>query len=115
MGSTLRKNNTLVWAPSAGAVLHAVFTLGRSLTTLRLPAGIGDAHPDDGIEPVDLMPDLHAIPGIWTPIMGYNQLLRRLRSLQKSGKIGEVLPVTYDWRLSNRYNACGVPEVGLRL
>lgn len=37
------------------------------------------------------MPDLHAIPGIWTPIKGYDGLLRRLRSLQKSGKIGEVL------------------------
>jgi pimeloyl-ACP methyl ester carboxylesterase len=105
MGSTLRKNHNLVWAPSAGAVLHAVFTLGRSLTELRVPAGIGDAHPDDGVQPVDLMPDLHAIPGIWTPIKGYDQLLRRLRSLQRSGKIGEVLPVAYDWRLSNRYNA----------
>lgn len=41
MGSTLKKDNTLVWAPSAGAVL----TLGRSLTTLQLPAGIRDAHP----------------------------------------------------------------------
>ncbi len=105
MGSTLRKDNKLVWAPSAGAVLQAVFTLGRSLTALRLPAGIGDGHPDDGVEPVDLMPDLHAIPGIWTPIKGYDHLLRRLRSLYKSGKIGEVLPVAYDWRLSNRYNA----------
>jgi pimeloyl-ACP methyl ester carboxylesterase len=111
MGSTLSKDNKLVWAPSAGAMLQAVFTLGRSLTTLQLPAGIGDAHPDDGVEPVDLMPDLHAIPGIWTPIKGYDQLLRRLRSLHKSGKIGQVLPVAYDWRLSNRYNATRLASI----
>lgn len=111
MGSTLRKNNNLVWAPSAGAALHAVFTLGRSLTALQLPPGIGDAHPDDGVEPVDLMPDLHVIPGIWTPITGYDQLLRRLHTLQNSGKIGHVLPVAYDWRLSNRYNATRLASI----
>lgn len=111
MGSTLKKDNNLVWAPSAGAVLCAVFTLGRSLTELRLPAGVGDAHPNDGVEPVDLMPDLHVIPGIWTPIKGYDQLLRRLRLLQQSGKIGAVLPVAYDWRLSNRYNATRLASI----
>jgi pimeloyl-ACP methyl ester carboxylesterase len=105
MGSTLNKDNKLVWAPSAGSVLRAVFTLGRSLTQLRLPPGVEDGHPGDGVEPVDLMPDLHAIPGIWTPIKGYDGLLRRLRSLTKHGKIGEVMPVAYDWRLSNRYSA----------
>ena len=105
MGSTLRKDDKLVWAPSAGAALRAVFTLGRSLAELTLPAGIGDGHPGDGVEPVDLMPDLHLIPGIWTPITGYDGLLLRLRSLHQQGKIGQVLPVAYDWRLSNRCNA----------
>ena len=61
-----------------GAALRAVYTLGRSLTQLTLPVGIGDSHPDDGIEPVDLMPDLHLIPGIWTPIAGYDRLLPRV-------------------------------------
>ena len=105
MGSTLEKDNKLVWAPSAGSVLRAVFTLGRSLTQLRLPPGVEDRHPEDGVKPVDLMPDLHTVPGIWTPIKGYDGLLHWLRSLKKHGKIGEVLPVAYDWRLSNRYNA----------
>jgi len=105
MGSTLTRNAEPIWAPSAGAVLRAVQTLGRSLTRLRLPAGIGDAHPDDGVAPGELMPDLHVIPGIWTPVTGYDGLLRRLHSLQKHGTIGGVLPVAYDWRLSNRYNA----------
>lgn len=96
LGSTLIKDGKLVWAPSAGAVLQAVRTFGRSLTELQLPPGIGDAHPDDGVEPVSLMPDLHAIPGIWTPIKGYDRLLYRLRSLQQRGEIGEVLPVAYE-------------------
>jgi pimeloyl-ACP methyl ester carboxylesterase len=105
-GSTLKdKDGHLVWAPSAGAALRAIRTLGRSLKTLTLPDGIGDAHPGDGVEPVALMPDLHAIPGIWTPLVGYDALVRRLRKLAAAGKIGTVLPVAYDWRLSNRYNA----------
>lgn len=105
LGSTLTKDHHPVWAPTAGAALRAVLTLGRSLTQLRLPTGIGDAHPDDGVKPAGLIPTLHAIPGIWTPITGYDRLLRRLRSLEQRGQIGTLLPVAYDWRLSNRYNA----------
>jgi len=78
MGSTLTRNDEPVWVPSAGAVLRAVRTLGRSLTHLQLQAGIGDAHPDDGVAPGELMPDLHVIPGIWTPVTGYDSLVRRL-------------------------------------
>ncbi|WP_433291568.1 esterase/lipase family protein [Pseudonocardia sp. CA-142604] len=106
MGSTLKdENGHLVWAPSAGAALRAIRTLGRNLKALQLPSGIGDGHPRDGVEPVALMPDLHAIPGIWTPLTGYDALVRRLEKLATAGKIGNVLPVAYDWRLSNRYNA----------
>ena len=38
-------------------------------------------------------------------------LLRRLRSLQRQGLIGQVLPVAYDWRLSNRYNAARLATI----
>ncbi|MFF4340601.1 hypothetical protein ACFY00_11755 [Kitasatospora sp. NPDC001540] len=112
MGSTLRNADGLVWAPSAGSVLRAVKTFGRSVTRLRLPEGIGDEHPDDGVRPVALMPDLHALPGLWTPVKGYDLLLKRLRSLgyrEDSGDPdappGNLLPFPYDWRLSNRWNA----------
>ena len=37
--------------------------------------------PRDGVEPAGLMPDLHVLPGIWTPVKGYDLLLTRLRSL----------------------------------
>jgi Lecithin:cholesterol acyltransferase len=104
-GSTLNKNGQPVWAPSPTALLNGIFTLGRSLKELKLPKGIGDQHPGDGVEPVGLMPDVHLIPGVWSPIRGYSTLIRRLNNLCSEGKLGKVVPVAYDWRLSNRYNA----------
>ena len=104
LGSTLRQDGHLVWAPSGGSVLRAIGTFGRSIRRLELPAEIGDDHPFDGVEPVGLMPDLHILPGIWTAVKGYDVLLDRLRSLGYR-EPGSLLPVPYDWRLSCRYNA----------
>ena len=110
LGSTLRRDGRLVWAPSAGSALRAIGTLGASVRNLELPAGIGDDHPLDGVEPVGLMPDLHVLPGIWTAVKGYDVLMDRLRSLGyrepvPGGPAGNLIPVAYDWRLSCRYNA----------
>ena len=57
MGSTLRRNGHLVWAPSAGSALRAITTFTRSLKHLQLPDGIGDDRPEDGVDPVSLMDD----------------------------------------------------------
>ena len=81
MGSPLRHHRDLVWAPSAGAALRAITTFGRSIRRLQLPDDIGDDHPGDRVEPAGLMPDLHLLPGIWTPVKGYDRLLDRLRRL----------------------------------
>ena len=110
LGSTLRQDGHPVWAPSAGSALRAITTFGGSLRRLELPAGIGDQHPCDGVEPTGLMPDMHVLPGIWTPVKGYDVLIGRLRSLGyrepvPGGPPGNLLPVPYDWRLSCRYNA----------
>jgi pimeloyl-ACP methyl ester carboxylesterase len=104
-GSTLKHNGKPVWDPSAGAIVRAIRTLGRSLKQLQVPKCIGDDHPNDGVEPVALMPYVHGIPGICAPIQGYTSLLERLEAMQRAEKIGKVLPFPYDWRLSNRYNA----------
>ena len=111
LGSTLRQNGNLVWAPSAGSVLRAIGTFGTSVKRLQLPTGIGDEHPGNGVEPVGVMPDLHVLPGVWTPVKGYDQLLARLRSLGyqepaagPGAPPGNLLSVAYDWRLSCRYN-----------
>jgi pimeloyl-ACP methyl ester carboxylesterase len=110
LGSTLRQDGHLVWAPSAGAALRAIATFGASIQRLQLPGGIGDQHPHDGVESAGLMPDLHVLPGIWTPVKGYDVLLKRLRSLgyrdispDPAAPPGNLLPAPYDWRLSNRY------------
>ncbi len=112
MGSTLSKNGELVWAPSAGSVLRAIATFGGSIRNLTLPADIGDEHPDDDVVPVALMPDLHLLPGIWSANIGYGKLLDWLRtrfhliepSPEDPSRIPNLLPMPYDWRLSNRYN-----------
>jgi pimeloyl-ACP methyl ester carboxylesterase len=111
LGSTLRHDGHLVWAPSAGSALRVIGTFGASIKQLQLPTDIGDGHPGDGVQPVALMPDLHVLPRIWTPVKGYDRLLSRLRSLgyrKLSGDPGappsNLIPFPYDWRLSCRYN-----------
>lgn len=112
LGSTLEKNGTPVWAPSFGAVIETIRTFGRAIPQLQLPAGIGDEHPGDGVEAVALMPDIHVLPGIWTSHLGYDLMLRWLRSTfalveaspEEPDRIPNLLPVPYDWRLSNRFN-----------
>jgi pimeloyl-ACP methyl ester carboxylesterase len=54
--------------------------------------------------------DLQLLPGIWTPVKGYDRLLARLRALgyhestdDPDDSPGNLLPVGYDWRLSCRY------------
>ena len=109
LGSTLRRDGRLVWAPSAGSALRAIGTFGASVRRLELPPGIGDDHPHDGVEPAALMPDLHVLPGIWAPVKGYDRLLARLRSVGyrdpgPGAPADNLIPVPYDWRLSCRYN-----------
>ena len=79
----------------------------------KLPADIGDGHPGDGVEPIGLMPDLHMLPGIWTPVDGYSGLLRWLEQrftltrydAARPEEPANLVAFAYDWRLSNRYNA----------
>src|SRR5262249_16777895 len=51
MASTLAKRGHLVWAPSAGAVLRAIATFGRSVTRLTLPTTSATATPATGSRP----------------------------------------------------------------
>jgi pimeloyl-ACP methyl ester carboxylesterase len=111
-GSPASEN--LIWAPRAGAVWK-MLTGGRSILKKALPEGIGDDHPDDGVEPVALMPDVHVLPGIWTPIRGYDVLVGALekQGYQRGtgGKPATLIPFAYDWRLSNRYNGARLGTV----
>ncbi|MGH8905034.1 MAG: hypothetical protein ACRD0K_00570 [Egibacteraceae bacterium] len=58
--------------------MRAIRTFGRSLGALRLPEGIGDQEPDDGVKAVGVIPDMHMLPGIWSPNIGYSKLRLQL-------------------------------------
>lgn len=116
-GSTLSARGRDVWAPTGGGLVRAVARLGDSLALWRLPDGLGDGHPDDGVEPGRLVAHTHVIPGVWTTTSGYHLLLRRLNRLGFTEETGNVLPVAYDWRLSIRYSGrwlAGVVEPALQ-
>lgn len=112
LGSTLANQDEMVWGRSDGAVLRSIYTFLRNKENLTLPDGVGDEHPNDGVKPVGLMPDLHALGGIWTVNLGYSTLISSLKSqfclidapLNDPDRYANFLPIPYDWRLSNRYN-----------
>jgi pimeloyl-ACP methyl ester carboxylesterase len=60
------------------------------------------------------MPSWHAIPGVWTPVRGYSELLaflgqERFGLVEDAGEPGagpgNLVVFAYDWRLSNRHSA----------
>lgn len=114
MGSELMDGRgKLVWSLRARPLINALHTFGRHVGALALPDGIGDDAPPDGVRAVGLMPTLHVIPGLWSPVSGYSGLMRFLRQprfglVEADSADPDLVPnlVTfpYDWRLSNRHN-----------
>lgn len=125
MGSELvDSGNRPVWSVSAGALAHAIRTFGNSLRNLELEKGIGDNAPagEKSIKATRLIESLHVVPGLWTPITGYDGLLNFLRSARfhlieqvpgRDDRIPNLIPFPYDWRLSNRYNGKRLAEVAI--
>lgn len=116
MGSALLdRDGREVWGAAEGGALRALRTLGRSIKRLELPRHHGDAGPPDGVSASRVLGSFHAIPGVWTPVKGYDNLLKFLRSPRvglldvNAGDVeadpGNLLVFPYDWRLSNRYSA----------
>jgi pimeloyl-ACP methyl ester carboxylesterase len=102
-----------VWSLRPGALVQAIRTLGGSLRALTLREEIGDEPPGDGVRAVGLLPGLHVIPGLWSPVAGYAGILRFLRGPRfqliepdprHPERIPNLITFPYDWRLSNRYN-----------
>lgn len=118
-GSTLTRDGADVWSSRPAAVLATLATLGRRVRDLRLPDDIGDEAPQDGVEAAALMPHLHFLPGLWTPIHGYGKLVERIRRVcapssgQAKSHAAQLNPVLfpYDWRLSNRLTARRLKQV----
>ncbi|MFB6818940.1 esterase/lipase family protein [Streptomyces sp. NPDC056347] len=108
-----------VWGLSGKALLRGIGTFGRSVKGLELGPDLGDAHPGDGVRPIGLTPDLHALPGVYMPVDGYSGLLdwlerhftlRRRLPDDEDGTPVNLVAFAYDWRLSCRYNADRLAE-----
>jgi hypothetical protein len=123
MGSELLDaDGRSIWSVEAGALARAIRTLGRSVGRLELPEGLGDESPKDGVRPGRLLGSLHVIPGLWSPIVGYDGLLAFLRSERfqfvepqpgDDTSPGNLITFPYDWRLSNRFNGRRLAKVAL--
>jgi hypothetical protein len=104
-GSVLKRDGEDVWGPSAGAVLHGLFSGGKTIQKLRLEHDDPDLDDlGDGVTATALIGDVHLFPKLWK-IDGYTKVAQRLqRALQlKPGTSYFELP--YDWRRDNRVAA----------
>ena len=109
MGSTLvDRNSREIWGASPGTLLRAITRLGHAFEAVRLPKGIGDAHPGDGVTAPTLMPISHFVGRLF----GADNYVSLLRFLKRefdvrepsAGVAGNLICFPYDWRLSNRFN-----------
>jgi pimeloyl-ACP methyl ester carboxylesterase len=114
MGSTLvDREGREIWGLAPGTLVRGLLTLAHGVRQLRLPDGIGDEHPADGVTAGALLPDLHVIPGIWAISVGYSRLVTHLKAAHSLVEFdpahperpANLVPFAYDWRLSNRYSA----------
>jgi pimeloyl-ACP methyl ester carboxylesterase len=104
-GSVLTKDGKDVWAPTAGAVVGALLSLGKNVKSLALkedPPDVDDL--GDGVVATRVMPDIHLIPGLWK-IDGYSKL-KSYVTKTFDVRLGENLfEFPYDWRRDNRVSA----------
>jgi lecithin:cholesterol acyltransferase len=104
-GSVLQKDGKDVWAPTAGAVIHALLSLGKNVKSLALkddPPDVDDL--GDGVVATRVMPDIHLIPGLWK-IDGYSKLKNYVMKTFDVKPGENLLEFAYDWRRDNRVSA----------
>ena len=105
LGSVLARDGKDVWAPSAGAIGRALWTLGRSVTSLELSADPWERDDlGDGVTAPRLVDGVHLIPGFWGIDVygGISQMITETFDVVP----GETyLEFPYDWRRDNRVAA----------
>ncbi|MBI2509152.1 MAG: hypothetical protein HYV99_04020 [Betaproteobacteria bacterium] len=102
LGSVLRHREREVWGLSVAAGLHALASLGSSITDLTLTEDSGD--PDaivDEVEADRILPDLHLFPYLWK-IDGYAALTATLAETFRIERGKNYFEFPYDWRRDNR-------------
>src|SRR4051794_26842980 len=97
-GSVLERDGKDVWAPTPGAVLGSLWSLGRSLKELELRADpVEDDDLGDGVMATRLVPDVHLVPGLWG-IDGYSAISATIRGSFDVVPGRTFLEFAYDWR-----------------
>ena len=104
-GSALAKDGREVWAPTAGAVLHGLLSLGEDVKSLALKEDPPDADDlGDGVVATRVIPDIHLIPGLWK-IDGYTKLKDYITKTFDVRLGDNLFEFPYDWRRDNRVSA----------
>jgi pimeloyl-ACP methyl ester carboxylesterase len=111
LGSVLQRDGKDVWAPTPGAMIRAIASLGRNVKQLEL-------HDDpwerddlgDGVVATRLMPDVHFIPGLWG-IDGYSGISRMIADTFDVVPGTTYVEFPYDWRRDNRHAALQLQRV----
>ena len=99
-GSVLARNGKDVWAPSAGGIFRAVFSLGGSIKDLELTSD----DVDDGVTAPRLIGDITVIPGL-IKIDGYTKVADYLVAQLGLERDKNFFAFPYDWRRCNRISA----------
>jgi len=103
-GSVLRKGGKDVWAPTAGAVLEALLSLGDDIKQLELGEDPLDEDEIDDVTAPSLIPDIHLIPGLWK-IDGYGRIKKWITTNFDVREGLNYFDFPYDWRRDNRVHA----------
>jgi len=112
MGSRLvDADGNEIWGTGAGTIIKSIVRLGRNFDRLRLPDGIGDNDPEDGISAPSMLDLPHMLAKLFGAD-GYGRLVDWLgsRFVIQSGVAGNLVTFPYDWRLSNRLNAARLEQ-----
>jgi pimeloyl-ACP methyl ester carboxylesterase len=110
-GSVLAKDGEEVWAPTPGAALRGLLSLGRSLTkNLEVKDDDWKApNLGDGVEATRLVNAAQIIPGLWK-IDVYNEIEDFLLATFDLTRGVNYFPFPYDWRRDNRASAARLQE-----
>ncbi len=99
LGSVLERCGKIIWGPNVASVLALLRTGGGALALDATESAAGEA-----VQPTQLMPDMHLIPGFWK-IDGYARLEQQIGALPGVRRGENFFTFPYDWRLDNRLSA----------
>ena len=111
LGSVLERDGKEVWAPTPGAMMGALRSLGRNVKVLELGADPWEKDDlGDGVVATRLMPDVHFIPGVWG-IDGYSGIARMIVDQFDVVPGTTYVELPYDWRRDNRQAALRLQQI----